>query len=84
MSVCRFWLVDTPNPAEVLEVSKRLYHEMCAVPYMARLLVYAKRVDDLESRVRCFCVTDDRSKKTLEVQEKFLEVVRTKAVEVRA
>ena len=78
-----FWLVDTPSPGEALEVAKRLYSEQCQVPYMARFLVYAKRTDPNEARLRCFCVTDDRLEKTLELQEKYIEVARSNPVEVR-
>ena len=79
-----FWLVDTPTPGEALEVAKRLYSEQCQVPYMARFLVYAKRTDPNEARLRCFCVTDDRLEKTLELQEKYIEVARSNPVEVCA
>lgn len=75
--------MDTPNPGEALDVAKRLYSEQCQVPYMARFLVYAKRIDPNEARLRCFCVTDDRLEKTLELQEKFIEVARSNPVEVR-
>lgn len=53
------------------------------MPYMARFLVFAKTQDPVEARLRCFCVTDDKADKTLEQQENFSEVARSRDVEVR-
>lgn len=49
---------------------------------MANYIVYAKRHDPLEGRLRVFCITDDKLDKTLEAQENFVEVARSKDVEV--
>lgn len=47
-------------------------------------MVYAKRVDPLEARLRIFVMTDDREDKTLEHQEHFTEVAKSRDVEVGA
>jgi len=44
--------------------------------------VFAKRVDFMEARLRVFCMTDDREDKTLEHQEHFTEVAKSRDVEV--
>lgn len=49
---------------------------------MAKFVVFAKRVDTLEARLRVFCMTDDREDKTLEHQEHFTEVAKSRDVEV--
>lgn len=59
-----------------------LYRELSAVPYMAKFVVFAKMNDPVESRLRCFCMTDDKVDKTLEQQENFTEVARSRDVEV--
>ena len=61
-----------------------LYRELSAVPYMAKFVVFAKMNDPVESRLRCFCMTDDKVDKTLEQQENFEEVARSKDIEVCA
>lgn len=47
-----------------------------------RFVVYAKRVSPLEARLRVFVMTDDREDKTLEQQEHFTEVAKSRDVEV--
>lgn len=49
---------------------------------MAKFVVFAKRVDPMEARLRVFCMTDDREDKTLEQQEHFSEVAKSRDVEV--
>jgi len=50
--------------------------------YIYRFVVFAKRVDPLEARLRVFCMTDDKEDKTLEHQEHFTEVAKSRDVEV--
>lgn len=52
------------------------------MPFMAKFVVFAKRVDPLEARLRVFCMTDDKEDKTLEQQEHFTEVAKSRDVEV--
>lgn len=49
---------------------------------MAKFVVFAKRIDPLEARLRVFCMTDDKEDKTLEHQEYFTEVAKSRDVEV--
>lgn len=60
----------------------QLYRELICVPYMAKFVVFAKMNDPVESKLRCFCMTDDKVDKTLEQQENFEEVARSKDIEV--
>ncbi|XP_022079355.1 ankyrin-2-like isoform X25 [Acanthaster planci] len=78
----RFWLMDCKEIDQASNFARELYHELKAVPFMARFAIYAKTHDPIESRVRVYCVTDDRTDKTLEQQEHFKEVARSKDVEV--
>lgn len=50
---------------------------------MAKFVIFAKTHDPIEARLRCFCMTDDKIDKTLEQQENFTEVARSRDVEVR-
>lgn len=49
---------------------------------MAKFVVFAKRVEPNEARLRVFCMTDDKEDKTLEQQEHFTEVAKSRDVEV--
>lgn len=49
---------------------------------MAKFVIFAKTLDPIEARLRCFCMTDDKMDKTLEQQENFTEVARSRDVEV--
>ncbi|XP_061665538.1 ankyrin-3-like [Syngnathoides biaculeatus] len=78
----RFWLADCHQIPETVGLASQLYREMICVPYMAKFVVFAKMNDPVESRLRCFCMTDDKVDKTLEQQENFEEVARSKDIEV--
>lgn len=52
------------------------------VPFMAKFVVFAKRVSNLEARIRVFCMTDDKEDKTLEMQEHFTEIAKSRDIEV--
>lgn len=53
-----------------------------AVPYMARFVIFAKMNEAREGRLRCYCMTDDKMDKTLELHENFTEVARSRDIEV--
>ncbi|XP_029311879.1 ankyrin-3-like isoform X3 [Cottoperca gobio] len=78
----RFWLADCHQIPETVGLAMQLYRELICVPYMAKFVVFAKTNDPVESRLRCFCMTDDKVDKTLEQQENFEEVARSKDIEV--
>uniref|UniRef100_A0A672IT04 Ankyrin 3 n=1 Tax=Salarias fasciatus TaxID=181472 RepID=A0A672IT04_SALFA len=78
----RFWLADCHQIPETVGLASQLYRELICVPYMAKFVVFAKMNDPVESRLRCFCMTDDKVDKTLEQQENFEEVARSKDIEV--
>jgi hypothetical protein len=63
-------------------LAMQVYRDLICVPYMAKFVVFAKMNDAVESRLRCFCMTDDKVDKTLEQQENFEEVARSKDIEV--
>uniref|UniRef100_A0AAR2LAQ4 Ankyrin 2a, neuronal n=1 Tax=Pygocentrus nattereri TaxID=42514 RepID=A0AAR2LAQ4_PYGNA len=78
----RFWLIDCRQTQESVNFSTQLYREIICVPYMAKFVIFAKTLDPIEARLRCFCMTDDKMDKTLEQQENFTEVARSRDVEV--
>lgn len=59
-----------------------LYSQLVAVPFMSKFVVFAKRDDASSAKLRLFCMTDDRIEKTLEGQEQFREVARSRDIEV--
>lgn len=64
-------------------MANTLYREACVVPFMSRFVVFGKRHEHREARLRVFCMTDDKIDKTLESQQYFSEVARSKDIEVR-
>ncbi|OCT69873.1 hypothetical protein XELAEV_18036798mg [Xenopus laevis] len=78
----RFWLGDCHQIPDTVSLATQLYRELICVPYMAKFVVFAKMNDPVEARLRCFCMTDDKVDKTLEQQENFEEVARSKDIEV--
>ncbi|VDK66299.1 unnamed protein product [Onchocerca ochengi] len=78
----RFWLMDCQTPRDAARMAQEVYNEAIAVPYMAKFLVFARRTFPTEGQLRLFCMTDDREDKTLEKQENFIEIAKSKDVEV--
>ncbi|KAK9878034.1 hypothetical protein WA026_020662 [Henosepilachna vigintioctopunctata] len=78
----RFWLMDCRNIGDATKMATELYREAIHVPFIAKFMVFAKRIDPLEARLRVFCMTDDKEDKTLEYQEQFTEIAKSRDVEV--
>jgi len=80
--ICRFWLIYCETPSDVVSMATKLYSEAIVVPFMANFVVFAKRRAENEAQLRVFCMTDDKMDKTLECQERFREIARSRDVEV--
>lgn len=50
--------------------------------FLCRFVVFSKRYEFLEARLRVFCMTDDKEEKTLEGHEHFNEIAKSRDVEV--
>ena len=74
--------MDCRNVAEATKMATSLYKEAIHVPFMAKFCVFSKRHEVLEARMRVFCMTDDKEDKTLEHQEHFHEIAKSRDVEV--
>lgn len=74
--------MDCQNINEAAKMATELYREAIAVPFMAKFVVFGKRHEQQEARLRVFCMTDDKMDKTLETQEHFAEIARSRDVEV--
>lgn len=81
-TLSRFWLADCPRTAEAVTFANLLYRELMSVPYMAKFVIFAKMNEAREGRLRCYCMTDDKMDKTLELHENFTEVARSRDIEV--
>ncbi|XP_049547701.1 ankyrin-3 isoform X6 [Anopheles darlingi] len=78
----RFWLMDCRNISEATKMATELYSQMAHVPFMVKFVVFAKRVDQSEAKLSVFLMTDDKEDKTLEHQEHFTEIAKSRDVEV--
>ncbi|XP_076361546.1 uncharacterized protein LOC143252767 isoform X7 [Tachypleus tridentatus] len=78
----RFWLMDCRHVNEVGNYATELYREVIYVPFMVKFVVFAKRYQTMEAELRVFCMTDDKKEKTLEIQENFTEIAKSRDVEV--
>ncbi|OTF72290.1 hypothetical protein BLA29_002019, partial [Euroglyphus maynei] len=78
----RFWLIDCREINNATKYATELYQESVHVPFMAKFVVFAKRLEQNEAQVRVFCMTDDKEDKTLEHQEHFTEIAKSRDVEV--
>ncbi|KPU78733.1 uncharacterized protein Dana_GF23770, isoform N [Drosophila ananassae] len=78
----RFWLMDCRNISDATKMATELYKEVIHVPFIAKFVVFAKKIEPYEARLRVFCMTDDREDKTLEKHELYTEVAKSRDVEV--
>lgn len=78
----RFWLMDCRNIADASHMATELYTYIAQVPFMVKFVVFAKRISSNEAKLSVFCMTDDKEDKTLEQQEYFVEVAKSRDVEV--
>ncbi|XP_023167866.2 ankyrin-3 isoform X2 [Drosophila hydei] len=78
----RFWLMDCRNVADAGRMATELYTFMAQVPFMVKFVVFAKQISATEAKLSVFCMTDDKEDKTLEQQEYFSEVAKSRDVEV--
>ena len=74
--------MDCQSASEAVRMAPDLYSELVAVPFMSKFVVFAKREDASSAKLRLFCMTDDRDEKTLEGQEHFTEIARSRDIEV--
>ncbi|PAV70003.1 hypothetical protein WR25_10938 isoform B [Diploscapter pachys] len=78
----RFWLMDCQTPRDAARMAQEVYNEAIAIPYMAKFVVFARRTFPVEGQLRVFCMTDDKEDKTLEKQEHFKMIAKSRDVEV--
>lgn len=81
----RFWLVHCQRQQRCKEAARfaqELWRHLIRAPFMARFVLFAKRRDINEAQVRAFCMTDDKEERTLEVQEHYTLVAKSREVEV--
>lgn len=81
----RFWLVHcrkAEHCQEITRFAQEIYRYLICVPYMAKFVIFAKRRDINEAILRVFCMTDDKEERTLEVQEHYTQVAKSRDVEV--
>lgn len=81
-SFLRFWLIDTQNINGCARMANDLFHEAVSVPMVAKFAIFGRRRNPAEARLRAFCLTDDKLEKTLEKEQYFKEISRSKDIEV--
>ncbi|XP_017110973.1 ankyrin-3 [Drosophila elegans] len=78
----RFWLMDCRNIVDAGRMATELYSHLAKVPFLVKFVIFAKRISQTEAKFSVFCMTDDKEDKTLEQQEYFTEVAKSRDIEV--
>ncbi|XP_043657488.1 ankyrin-3 [Drosophila teissieri] len=78
----RFWLMDCRNIVDAGRMATELYSHLAKVPFLVKFVIFAKRTSNTEAKFSVFCMTDDKEDKTLEQQEYFTEVAKSRDIEV--
>uniref|UniRef100_A0A915J1X1 Death domain-containing protein n=1 Tax=Romanomermis culicivorax TaxID=13658 RepID=A0A915J1X1_ROMCU len=80
----KFWLMDCQTTRDASRMAQEIYSDAIVVPYMAKFVIFARRPNQKEGQLRVFCMTDDKEEKTLERQEHYTEIAKSRDVEVSA
>lgn len=78
----RFWLIDCRQIAETPKFANLIYQKAIEVPFLVKFITYAKQVSLAEYELRMFILTDDKEEKTLEQLENYVEIAKSKLVEI--
>lgn len=78
----RYWLVEYITPEKIPAKAKTLYSKICALPFLAKFIVFGRGLTADTAELLVFCVTDAKADKTLEQQEGFVEIARSRDIEV--
>lgn len=78
----RFWLIDCRQIAETPKFANLVYQKAIEVPFLVKFITYAKQVSLAEYELRMFILTDDKEEKTLEQLENYVEIAKSKLVEI--
>lgn len=78
----RFWLIDCSQIAETPKFANLIYQKAIEVPFLVKFITYAKQVSLAEYELRMFILTDDKEEKTLEQLENYVEIAKSKLVEI--
>ncbi|XP_017056773.1 ankyrin-3 [Drosophila ficusphila] len=78
----RFWLMDCRSIVDAGRMATELYGHLAKVPFVVKFVVFAKRISRTEAKFSVFCMTDDKEEKTLEQQEYFTEIAKSRDIEV--
>lgn len=78
----RFWLIDCIQTADSPKYASLIYQKAIEVPFLVKFVIYCKQVSLVEYELRMFILTDDKEEKTLEQLENYVEIAKSKLVEV--
>ena len=75
--------MDCQNSVSTARLATELHKETIIVPYIVRFVIFARHHTQSEARIRVVCTTEDKVDKSLENKEKYVEVARSREVEVQ-
>lgn len=79
----RFWLINCQQVSEVSRIAARMYTYMVQVPFVAKFIIYAKRLTVNEIKLSILCITADRKSNSNQYyDQKYLQIAESKEVEV--
>ena len=74
--------MDCRSSVATARLATELHRETIVVPYVVRFVVFARHHTQNEARIRVVCTTEEKVDKNLENKEKYVEVARSREVEV--
>lgn len=75
-------MLDCQGMVATAKLATELHREIIIIPYMVRFVVFARHHTYNEARLRIVCTAEEKIDKALENKEKFVEVARSREVEV--
>jgi len=78
----RYWLLHCDAATDPCLIANQLFRRLLDIPFVAKFVVFARALSSSETRLRIFCVTDDKLDKTLERHQNYTAVAHSQQVEV--
>ena len=78
----RYWIIENEQPEKIPVKAEILYPLLSSLPFLVKFLIFGRVLDTSTAELRVFCVSDDKTEKSLEKSQGFVEIARSRDIEV--
>ena len=78
----RYWIIENEQPEKIPDKAETLYPLLSSLPFLVKFLIFGRVLNTSTAELRVFCVSDDKTEKSLEKSQGFVEIARSRDIEV--